>query len=230
MCAPSIVHSGFVAFVPAIAVPLEASATFSPMSLSSAVATTNRSATPGAETRKVAVSSSRLPSAAAARVTTCHALQFAAVNVRVAPLLTVRFASPELWLTVTATLPVGARSSRMKKRPSPSSRTLTLDELSSGPGLGPSTRKVRITTGAGFQFASPSCEAATLTAPVPVKARFVPAEIVAGPLVTAKLVGRPLEAAAANPTVAEIPWSSIGGNPIVCAAFDTASVPEADPE
>ncbi|OQA29598.1 MAG: hypothetical protein BWY59_00186 [Verrucomicrobia bacterium ADurb.Bin345] len=53
-----------------------------------------------------------------------------------------------------------------------------------------------VTSVAAFQSASPACEATTLTAPMPLNVRFVPPVIVAGPLPTAKLTGRPLEAVA----------------------------------
>ena len=137
---PSIDWTALSDCQPAIVAPPEASARFSPTSSSSVVASTNWSAAPGDEIRKVAVSPSAFSSSAAASVTTCHVLQFAGVNVRAAPLFTHRFVLPALRPTATATLPVGARSSRTKNRPSPPSRTLTFVWLSRSSGK---------TTGAG---------------------------------------------------------------------------------
>ena len=73
----------------------EAKARFSPMSSSKAVARTNRSATPGAEMRNVAISLAPLASSPAASVTACQTFQFDGLNVNSAWPETARFASPE---------------------------------------------------------------------------------------------------------------------------------------
>ena len=62
------------------------------------------------------------------------------------------------------------------------------------------TMNVLVTFGAGFQLVSPGWLATMLTEPAPVKVRFVPPVIMPGPLPTAKLTGRPLDAVAANCT------------------------------
>ena len=68
------------------------------------------------------------------------------------------------------------------------------------PAVALTTVRVFVTSGAGFQFALPACDATTTTLPAPVKARFVPPERVAGPDSTANATGSPLDAAADSPT------------------------------
>ena len=60
---------------------------------------------------------------------------------------------------------------------------------------------VFVTLAAAFQFASPAWLATMLTRPVPVKERFVPPIIIAGPPFVVNVTNKPLEAVALNPAV-----------------------------
>ena len=68
------------------------------------------------------------------------------------------------------------------------------------------TIKVCVALAAAFQFASPACEATTATSPAPVNVRFVPPEMLPGPLPTANATASPLDA------VAERPAASVAAN------------------
>lgn len=72
-----------------------------------------------------------------------------------------------------------------------------------------------VTFGAGFHLSLPDCEATIETVPVPVKVRFVPPEIVAGPLPTANETNRPELAVADKRTTLVVVWDPIAGKVMV---------------
>ena len=68
-----------------------------------------------------------------------------------------------------------------------------------------------------------------MTAPIPVKDRVFPPVITPGPEDTAKVTGRPLDAAADKTTTFVASWSPMGGKTIVCWPLPIVSVPVAIP-
>ena len=176
--------------------PAAARARLAPTSSSSAVAVTNWSAIPGPRIRNTAVSLKLPTSSPSTRVRLRQVSQLAGVKATEEPPLTRRFVLPETRATVSTRLLAGARHRRRKKRPVPFSRTLTLVALiTSKP-----TWTVWVAAGAADQFASPAWAATTVTVPIPLKDRLFSPVITPGPEDTAKVTGRPLEAAADKAT------------------------------
>ncbi len=184
---------------------------------------------PDAEIRNAAVSLVASASSPAASVTACHMLQFDGLNVRVAPLCTVKFALPAARATDNATSDEGRAFRRTKKRPSPASRTLTFAELKTGSKGGSATSNVRVLGDAAFQLPSPGCAAATPTVPVPVNARLDPSTTVAGPATTEYSTDNPLDAVAASATTFVASWLPTAGKSRLWLALSTCRVPMAFP-
>ena len=77
------------------------------------------------------------------------------------------------------------------------------------------TLNVLVTSGAGLQLTSPTCEATMLTTPAPLKVRLVPPLIDAEPLSTLNETVSPLSAVADSPTVSVVSWFPMVGKVIV---------------
>ena len=222
---PSIAWGAAPALVPTIAAPFAANARLAPTSPSSVAASTKRSGSPNAEIRKVAVSEAAFASAAAANVTACHVLPFAALNVRVAPLCTTMFASPATRATVTVMGVAGACTQRRNRRPSPFSRTSTRAALAASVPA----RMDCVATGAGFQLALPACVAATTTVPGPPNASRLPSRSVPGPETTVNSTGKPLEAVASSAITSVASAGATAGNAMAWSTLAIVRRPLAAP-